>query len=184
MLGDEIVTYSGIKFRPSAPDPELIVIEDIAHSLSNQCRFTGHCRKFYSVAEHSIHASTLVPRELKLTALLHDASEAYLTDMARPVKMQLGLGEIYRELEGKLMAVIAEKFGIIWPMPDKVVWADDVMLRSEQRDLMPDLLRYPGDDYFPVTIDPWLPEETEEKFLNLFEIYKEYANDNRAIAIA
>jgi hypothetical protein len=139
-----IVTFSGKQIDPLNPDPASINITDIAHALSNQCRFTGHVREFYSVAEHSIRCIDLVPQEDQAWALMHDASEAYLSDIARPVKYQLGLGDIYREAEETLMVVIAERFGLPWPMPESVHEADDIMLRSEQRDLMPNLRRHEG----------------------------------------
>src|ERR1017187_10636100 len=76
-----ITTFSGIHFWPLLPNPADIRIEDIAHALSNQCRFAGHAREFYSVAEHSVRVSQLCPPEDALWGLLHDASEAYLTDV-------------------------------------------------------------------------------------------------------
>ena len=79
-------TYTGKKFYPYDPRPEQICIEDIAHGLSMLCRFAGQCRFFFSVAEHSIAVAHLLPANLKLFGLLHDASEAYLVDLPRPVK--------------------------------------------------------------------------------------------------
>src|SRR5271156_4912831 len=79
-----IQTFTGKKFYPFNPKPQDIDIRDIAHALSNICRFTGHTKRFYSVAEHSRNVAKLVPAHMKLQALLHDASEAYLCDIARP----------------------------------------------------------------------------------------------------
>lgn len=135
----EILTYTGRWINPFDPDPVVISIEDIGHALSNQCRFTGHVRKFYSVAEHSCRvAGLLTSAENRLYGLLHDASEAYLSDIARPVKQGLGLGEAYREVEDNLNRTIAGRFGLEYPWPDEVHQADNVMLRTEQRDLMPE----------------------------------------------
>lgn len=159
-----IVTYTGKIINPLTPDPDSIDIVDIWHSLSNQCRFTGHVKEFYSVAQHSVMASWLVPEEDALAALLHDASEAYLADIARPVKHGLGFGETYREVEANLQAVILTKYGLNPVLPKSVHWADDMLLRSEQRDLMPDLLRIPGDDYLDFTIEPWTPGRAEDTF--------------------
>lgn len=109
---DTIYTYTGRTIRPLDPDPDDIVIEDIAHALSQLCRFTGHTRKFSSVAEHCVRVSWLVPRELALEALLHDASEAYLSDIARPVKKAPGFAETYLKYEAQLERAIATAFGL------------------------------------------------------------------------
>src|SRR5271165_5200280 len=95
-------TYTGKKFFPYDPRPEQICIEDIAHGLSMLCRFVGQCRFFSSVAEHSIAVARLLPANLKLFGLLHDASEAYLADLPRPVKA--GLPE-YKAIEANVERV-------------------------------------------------------------------------------
>lgn len=160
-----IVTYSGAVINPLAPDADSINIEDIAHALANICRFTGHTRTFYSVAEHSVRCSEIVIPKLRLTALLHDASEAYLSDVSRPIKQDPEFGTFYRTFEQQLERVIADKYGLEFPYPLDIKFADDVLLRSEQRDLMPNLLRVPGDAYLDYTIEPWLPAEAESRFL-------------------
>jgi hypothetical protein len=175
-MSSRIVTYTGRVIDPLDPDPDLINIRDIAHSLSQQCRFTGHTREFYSVASHSTLATLLVPEELKLTALLHDASEAYLSDLARPVKHGLGFGEAYREVESRLQECVADKFDLPWPFPEEIHDADDTLLRSEQRDLMPDALRVPGDSYTPFPIYGEPPQRAEFRFL---EEYRRLSGDNR-----
>lgn len=122
------------------PDPGLIDLEDIAAALSKLCRFGGHCREFYSVAEHSILASELIQQEypedrmLASWALLHDASEAYMVDIPRPVKRQL---QEYVRLEDAIQKSIAERFSLPWPMPDEVHHADTNMLALELRAYMP-----------------------------------------------
>lgn len=130
---DWIQTRTGRQFFPLAPDPDEIEIEDIAHSLAFLCRFNGHCRDFYSVAEHCIRVSRLVSPENALWGLLHDASEAYLCDLPRPVKYQL---PTYREHEDRLQRVIAAKYALGWPEPADVKRADDALLATEKRDLM------------------------------------------------
>ena len=96
-----IQTYTGGKFHLLAPRQEEINIVDIAHALSMMCRFTGHVRRFYSVSEHSWHASYLVPKQDALWALLHDASEAYMADMNRPLKHFTAIGPAYLKVEKK-----------------------------------------------------------------------------------
>lgn len=122
-------TYSGRAFFPADPDPREIDILDISHSLSQQCRFAGHCTVFYSVAEHCCHVSDAASDEHKLTALMHDASEAYLIDIPRPVKPLL-VG--YYELEDKIMKVIAEKYCFAWPLPQEVKNLDTAILADER----------------------------------------------------
>jgi len=136
--GDWIQTYTGKRFWPFDPRPEEIDILDIAYALSNLCRFGGHCEPFYSVAEHCDRASYLVPPELALWALLHDAPEAYLGDVVRPIKHRPSLLRIYGPMERALMFQVAQRFGLVplAPEPRWVKWADEVMLRTEQRDLM------------------------------------------------
>lgn len=133
--GDVIRTHSLQWVDVFNPDPETLVIEDIAHALSNQPRFTGHTDSFYSVAQHSIMTAMLVPDEHKLTALMHDASEAYLMDIASPIKAKLAN---YKDIENGLMAAIAKKFGFTYPLPKEVKDADLKMLHSEWEDLMID----------------------------------------------
>ncbi|MFG0247924.1 MAG: phosphohydrolase, partial [Phycisphaeraceae bacterium JB051] len=76
-----IQTYTGKAFYPLREDPGIIDIRDIAHALSLQCRFNGHCSDFYSVAQHSVHVSEVVPQAFALWGLLHDAAEAYMSDL-------------------------------------------------------------------------------------------------------
>lgn len=123
-----IRTFTGLSMNVFEPTPEMICIEDIAHHLSMHCRFGGATPEFYSVAQHSYLCSTIVKRRYKLAALLHDASEAYLQDIQRPVKVEL---TNYFEIEDALMKVIAEKFGFAWPLERPVQEADEKMLLFE-----------------------------------------------------
>jgi hypothetical protein len=135
--GSSIETYSGIHVTPLDPKPEMICLGDIAHALSQQCRFAGHCKKFYSVAEHCVHVSHLVPSDFAKVALLHDAGEAYLMDIPRPLKKHMGFsmdGHFmpYRAFEERLMEIIAAHFGMQWAgMPPEVRAVDDRMLVTE-----------------------------------------------------
>lgn len=135
-----IATFSGRIINPFDPDPADIAIEDIAHALSLQCRFTGHTKHLYTVGQHSVLAAWLLKKsdpEVALWALLHDASEAYLADIARPVK---AMWPEYKVYEQRLMEAIVERFGLeaTYPMPDAVKDVDDFLLAHEIRYLMPE----------------------------------------------
>lgn len=132
-----IETISGRFVDLTKPNLDDIDINDISHSLALQCRFSGHCRRFYSVAEHSWHIARMLgdfPVEVQLAGLLHDASEAYLTDLPSPVK---ALMPEYREFEDNLMEHIAAKFNFEYPLHPAVKHADMVMLATEAHYLMP-----------------------------------------------
>ncbi|MBF0627783.1 MAG: phosphohydrolase [Magnetococcales bacterium] len=132
--GAWIQTYSGIQFWPMDARPEEIVIEDIAHALSMLCRFNGHCRQFYSVAEHSVLVSGVVPPEQARWGLLHDAAEAYLSDIPKPVKREL---PAFHPWEDRLLAVIATRFGLDPDHPPEAVkQADMALLATEKSVLM------------------------------------------------
>ena len=162
-----ILTYTGRRFWPLDPKPEEVHIEDIAHSLSNQCRYTGHCREFYSVAQHSVLASRICS-DAKW-GLAHDFTEAYIQDLARPTKNQI---PEYSEIEDRLMAVIAERFGLELPMPECVKRADLTLFVTEFRDLMPDTRHrwQPAKGYLPLPnkIVPWSPKMAEYELLDRF----------------
>lgn len=130
---DCIRTVTGLYVNVFEPKPEMICITDIAHALSQQCRFGGHLSSFYSVAEHSWYCSQLVKPKHQLAALLHDASEAYLLDIPSPIKRKL---TNYAEIEDKLMRVIADKFGFKYPLHDDVHFADTMALTTEWHTLM------------------------------------------------
>jgi 5'-deoxynucleotidase YfbR-like HD superfamily hydrolase len=131
-----IETFTGKKFHLLDPHPDDICIEDIAHALSLSVRFCGHVRQFYSVAEHSVHVSQICGPNDAMWGLLHDASEAYIADLSRPLKHCTPIGPPYLEIEAKIMAVIAEKFGLCSKMPPTVKHADMVMLFAEKEKLM------------------------------------------------
>ena len=128
-----IQTYRGRQFWPLDPRAADLDVRDIAHSLSLQCRFNGHCREFYSVAEHSVRVSDILSAELALWGLLHDLGEAYVGDMPRPVKTFF---PDFVTFEERVMRAAAEVYGLSWPMPPEVVHADDLLLATELRDLM------------------------------------------------
>jgi len=128
-----IRTASGLYLNILNPKPEQISLTDIAHALSNLCRFAGHTPTFYSVAQHSYLAASLVAHEHKLATLFHDATEAYLVDIPRPLKKHL---PEYKPIEENLMKVIASKFGFQFPFHPEVKKADETMLKLEWDNLM------------------------------------------------
>lgn len=157
-----IRTSTGRKAWPLNPQPDDICIEDIASALSKLCRFNGHTRSFYSVAQHSVIVSHAVPGQFALCGLLHDASEAYLCDIPTPIK---GHFPGYHELEDRLMQVIATQFGFAWPMPPDVKRADTRALVTEQRDLMLGSDRSYPIMPFVMPIEPLDPEAARKAFI-------------------
>ena len=168
---DWIQTYTGRMFWPLEPLADEVSIDDIAHALSQMCRFTGHCAQFYSVAEHSVRVSFIVPIEDAMWALLHDASEAYLHDLPRPLKRAPVFGELYKQHEARLMAVICEHFGLPAAEPPSVKEADTVLLITERRDLMAREPEPWKDQAEPLreVIHPWHPAVAKKKFINRFK---------------
>ena len=128
-----IQTYTGKQFYPLSPRAQDVDIRDIAHALSMQCRFNGHCKIYYSVADHSVRVSHAVPAEHALWGLLHDAAEAYLTDLPRPVKK---LMPTFEAMEDQLLDFLLKQFGLSMPMPHPVQVADETLLATEARDVM------------------------------------------------
>lgn len=159
-------TYSGRAFYPLDPQPAHVDMEDIAHGLSNLCRYGGQCRFFYSVAEHSVLLSYAVPPELARWALMHDASEAYLSDVIRPIKPHL---HGYDAIEGRVMDAIAVRFDLFpWPMPPALKEYDDRILLNEQARLMgspPMPWNVPGEPLSGISVTGWLPMQAKVRFL-------------------
>jgi len=178
-----IQTFSGVKYYPLEPLAEDVRLEDIAHALSLVCRFGGHCKQFYSVAEHSIRCCEYVNRKCLLTrsskkhillaALMHDAAESFLADISRPVKKTM---RQFSDIEDLNIKAIAEKFQFGYPWNEEVEYwvkrADNVMLATEARDLMappPEKWLFspePPDDHWIV---PMTSQEAERTFLALYD---------------
>ncbi len=161
---DWITTYSGHPFFPLDPKPVDVRIADIAHALAHLCRFAGHTRRFYSVAQHSVIVSRCVAPELALWALLHDASEAYLCDITSPVKRSSSLSG-YRDIERPVQAAICQAFNLPIDEPPLVKAADRLVLHTEQRDLMsmPDGWSQPNT--LPFVIVPLDARSAEQQFI-------------------
>lgn len=175
-----IVTYTGKKFWPLDPDPEAIDILDIAHALSNVCRFTGHTRDFYSVAQHSYLVALGSGCEHVLCGLLHDASEAYLCDISTPVKHS-PMFEGYRRAEQWLQQAIFHKFGLPYTtMPQEVLDADRMVGAMEGVALMPErkgtFWTDSGEDGGLLLLlgnGCWSPKKAEKMFLLLYDKIKQ-----------
>jgi hypothetical protein len=162
--GSWLQTYTGIQFWPIDPRPGEIDIRDIAHSLANTCRYNGHCTRFYSVAEHCVLMAGFASPENQLAALLHDAAEAYIADVPRPLKVYL-LG--FQEIEHRIEECIAEKFGVRYPWHPEIKELDERILADEKEQLMaPEpadwCLRLPP---LNVHIEGFDPDEAEALFL-------------------
>lgn len=170
--GDWFLSFKGRQLWPCDLRPEEIDIEEVAHGLSLICRFGAQCRLFYSVAQHSVLVAEQLPRRLRLCGLLHDATEAYLGDMIRPLK-RLPQFAGYVDLERRAWAAIAARFDLPAEMPPEVKEADNRMLITERRDLLP---AHPwpwkederGFEPYPFIIEPWSPVEARAQFLAEF----------------
>ena len=164
-------TFSGGIICPQDPIGDEIKIEDIAHALSQQPRFGGHLREFFSVAQHCILVSHYCARRDALWGLLHDASEAYIADICRPVKKGL-IG--YKEAEDKLMAAVCQKFGLDLVMPASVKEADDLLICLESNQFLAPL-RMEIWKHWPVDLSqfdkivPWDWRHAEDVFLDRFK---------------
>lgn len=178
--GHFTVTYSGYKFRLDKPNSNCYTIEDIATALSKLCRFNGHTYTFYSVAEHCYHMSYMVPREFALDALMHDATEAYIGDYPKPMKLAIPL---IGEIEDSIMQSIAEKFGLTYPLPPEVKEADKRMIPTEAPQLLDyyDRQEWNMADIHPyaIILPCWPWREAKLKFL---ERYSELTGDYQEVA--
>jgi len=164
-----IQTHSGRRFNPTNPNPNSIVIQDIAHALSMQCRFSGHCSEFYSVAQHSVLVSHICNFEDALWGLLHDASEAYLVDVPRPLKRS-GKFQAYIDFETAMTEAVCKRFGLPFKEPPSVKRADTILLATEARDLMsprhPDWVQ--PVEPLPFKIESWGPKKAKDMFMKRF----------------
>ena len=174
MVPGQIITRTGKLFYPLEPRPEDVDPRDIAHALAHKCRYTGHTEPFYSVAQHSLLVSHIlgtmkVSPEVRLQGLLHDAAEAYLPDVASPIKDRVFIDtgdaqdwngspeyRSFREIESRILLAIAQALNLEWPqdgeLPAIIKGADLMALGSERRYLMPD----PPDGPEPeITVQPW-----------------------------
>lgn len=164
--GDWMQTFTGRAFYPLDPQPEDIDPLDIAHGISMQCRYNGHVKRFYSVAEHCYIMSYYVPEEDALWALLHDATESYVGDMVRPLKKHMPDFVIAEDV---VMGAIAERFSLVSPsMPPAVREADNRILLDERAELLgtpPQAWAVEGMEPLGATIIGWDPVVAEYMYL-------------------
>jgi hypothetical protein len=165
-----ICTRSGLHFDVTKPDPNSILITDIAYGLSHKCRFGGHTSRWYSVAQHSIQVCEYVQMtgtedSIALAALLHDASEAYLTDLPSPIKAIL---PAYITLEKSVQTAINEHFGLTRRAQEHEIIkrADIMQYEIERRHLMPDVSWW-SNPHEPECQEP-MPESYPDKDYNEF----------------
>lgn len=168
-----IKTRSGRAFYPLQPHAKDVDLYDIAHSLSQQCRFTGHTSSFYSVAEHSVRVAWyLESQKAKLHGILHDAAEAYFGDIAMPIKKTLDGIDAKEE---RILRAVYRALGVRWPTPgmrEVVHYADMVLLSTEGRDLMGGTKGWRKlPPPLPSRITPWSPEAAKEAYLDLVHLY-------------
>lgn len=166
--GHWLTTFKGKKFHYLDPQEDEIDIRDIAHALSLTCRFGGHCKEFYSVAEHSVRVAQEVSQENKLAALLHDAHEAYLHDVPRPVKQDISG---YKEIADGIQQAINQKFGVF--PTQEIRKADNVLLMTEARDLGLDTTDWAecSLSILDEVIYPWTSSDAEASFLAYFGLW-------------
>jgi uncharacterized protein len=174
--GPYLQTVSGRRVNPFDPDPEQIVIGDIARALANQCRFGGHCRVFYSVAQHSVIVSEIVERcggdaEDAFAALMHDAGEAYLGDMPHPIKHRSPLGAAFRAAEEHLEGAIRDRFAIRPDVPE-IKRADRALLATERRAFSAETWHWPeldGVEPLDLELTAWSPDEAAAAFTRRYD---------------
>jgi hypothetical protein len=162
-------TYTGKRFDFLHPTIDMVCVDDIAHSLAYQCRYFGHTTGHYSIAEHSVRVSDVVPEQFRLQGLLHDAAEAYTGDLVSPLKQ---ISPEYRALEQCIEQLLSEFFGVdLCNLPPSVKLADLTLLATEKRDL----LLVQRDDWnplptpLPTIIHPWSAMTAEQAFLKRLE---------------
>jgi len=180
MTHDYITTYTGKKFPLLDPSPDDVCIEDIAHHLARICRYTGAIgdgvsSSYYSVAEHSVFVALCAPVQYRMAALLHDAAEAYIGDLSRPLKYLAGM-QAYRDMDAKIEAVIAKKFNLEYPWPAIVKELDSRIILDEKATFLKDQ-DWAAEDCerwdvldtpLGVQLRGWLPREAEAAFMETY----------------
>lgn len=176
--GPYITTASGTRFYPLDPQPDDVLIEDIAHALARISRYNGHTDTHigYSVGQHSIYVAMQLPPRLRLTGLLHDAPEYVIGDMVRPLKKVMPK---FSEIEDAVWLAIAEKFGLPAEMPEEVVAADNAVLLAEKEAFLPNAEDWgiAGTPALIPHLHAWDALTTESAFLDAYFHAKAYADE-------
>lgn len=177
--GASLQTYSGRRVSVMDPQMDSIWIGDIGFSLAKQCRFNGHCQRFYSVAEHCVRGSELAEQlyglEIAREFLMHDATEAYLGDLIRPVKRMIPQ---FEDIEQGFWWVISKKFDLPYVHTKEVHYLDNVMVAWEKRDLLPFSEEWPNlPNISPLklpVIKSWSWEDAWDRFnARFYELFPE-----------
>ncbi len=171
---DWIQTATGGRFCYAEPiDPASIMIEDIAHALARECRFGGHVEvdNIYSVGQHCVYVSEICDPADALYGLLHDAAEAYCKDLPRPLKRQPEIRAGYKQIENRVMRAVCARFGLGPVQPASVTKADQILVVTEKRDVMPAFVGTiipPGVEPMERKIIPWGVAVTYQSFLRRY----------------
>lgn len=177
LKGSWMQTYTGKRFYPFDPQASSIDIVDIAHALAMTCRYGGHCKQFYSVAQHSVLVASKAPVEKALRALMHDAPEAYTGDLVRPIKKHPEMGA-FTWVEQIVERAICAKFDLPFPIMDAEIKRLDNRILIDERDqvVVPtdDDWQFSEHEPLGVTIGIWAPEIARQRFLNAFEEYSKW----------
>lgn len=176
-----IQTFSGAEFFPLDPNPAHIVPEDIAHGIALKCRYTGQCKFFYSIAQHSVLLHDYLAdlgrdNEVLRWALMHDTTEAYLPDVASPIKKHI---PTFCEIEERLMYAIATRFKMDLPIPSEIKIWDRMMYWRERLELMieaewvyakQDRVNLSQNQIDTIKVEPWSLDRGELEWVVRFNL--------------
>jgi hypothetical protein len=170
-----ISLLSGARMNYHKPEESDVTIEDIASALSNNCRFSGHLPRFYSIAQHLVNTSRIVEPEFAFTALMHDTAEAFTNDLPTPLKWEF---PVFKELETKIESAMSKRFGFQFPYPPEIKIADTHMLILEKFYVKEDNTVWPAYEEWTkkkvakllplVDLDSWQPRRAKREFLERY----------------
>jgi len=177
LRGDWMQTYTGKRFFPMDPSVKDVDIVDIAHALAMTCRYGGHTKQFYSVAQHSVLVAGKATPHDALRALMHDAAEAYTGDLIRPIKKDPNM-RAFEWVENMIERAICAKFDLPYPLMNPAIKRLDNRILLDERDQVMAPCEHewtiPEGEPLGVKIEQWSPEVAREKFLNAFETYSRW----------